>query len=81
MAQQSGQPVATVVAGPRVSQRIGNRVGEAQCIIQFTVSQQPGIGGDRDATELQHHPTVKIEAQSTLVRFIRRVRHRCPDWL
>ena len=35
------------LAGARVRQSIGARVGQAQPVIQFAVSQQPGIGGDR----------------------------------
>jgi hypothetical protein len=36
-----------------VRQSIGSRVGQAQRVIQFAVSQQPGIGGDRGAAKSQ----------------------------
>jgi len=44
LAQQPGEPVATVLAGARVGQLVGTRVGQAQRVIQLAVSQQPGIG-------------------------------------
>jgi Transglycosylase len=56
--------VATVLAGARVRQRIGTRVGQAQRVVQFAVSQQPGIGGDRGAAKFQQQTTVEIEPES-----------------
>jgi hypothetical protein len=53
LAQQAGQPVATILAGARVRQPIGTRVGQVQRVIQLPVSQQPGIGGDRGTAKLQ----------------------------
>jgi hypothetical protein len=39
LAQQPRQPVATVLAGARIRQRLGSGVGQAQGIIQLAVSQ------------------------------------------
>ena len=64
--------MASVLAGARVRQSIGARVGQAQPVIQFAVSQQPGIGGDRGAAKLQQQTTVEIEPQRAVVRFTRR---------
>ena len=79
LAQQPGQPVPTVLAGARISQPIGTRVGQVERVIQFAVSQQPGIGRDRGAAKLQEQTTVEIQPQSALIRFTRRVPHRRPD--
>ena len=70
--------MASVLAGARVRQSIGARVGQAQRIIQFAVSQQPGIGGDRGAGKSQQQTTVEIEPQGAVVRFTRRVPHLPP---
>ena len=70
--------MATVLAGARVRQSIGTCVGQAQRVIQFAISQQPGIGGDRGATKLEHQTPVEIEPQSVPVRFTRRVRIAAP---
>jgi hypothetical protein len=54
LAQQASQLVTTVLAGARVSQRVGTRIGQAQCVIQLAIRQQPGVGGDRGTAKLQH---------------------------
>ena len=61
LAQQARQSVATILAGARISKRIGTRVGQTHRVIQLAVSQQPGIGGDRRAAKLQQQATVEIE--------------------
>jgi hypothetical protein len=61
LAQQASQQVANVLAGARIGERIGRRVGQTHRIIQLTVRQQPGIGGDRGAAKLQQQATVEIE--------------------
>jgi hypothetical protein len=53
LAQQPGQPMATVLTGARGGQRIGARVGQAKRVLQLTVRQQSGVGGDRGAAKLQ----------------------------
>jgi hypothetical protein len=52
----------------------------AQRVIQLAIGQQPGIGGDRGTTKLQHQTPVEIELQCALARFTRRVRHCRPAW-
>ena len=54
----------TVLAGACVSEHIGTCVGQAQRVIQFTVGQQSGIGGNRRAAKLEHQAAVKIEPRS-----------------
>jgi hypothetical protein len=50
--------MTAVLAGARVRQS-GARVAQAQRVIQFAVSQQPGIGGDRGAAKLQQPPPLE----------------------
>ena len=73
--------MATVLAGARVRQRLGSRVGQVQGIVQVAVGQQPGIGGNRRTAKLHQQTTVEIEPQSTLVRFTRQAHHRRPGCL
>jgi hypothetical protein len=61
LAQQARQSVPTILAGARISKRIGRRVGQTHRVIQLTVRQQPGIRGDRRAAKLQQQATVEIE--------------------
>ena len=61
LAQQAPQNVTNVLAGARIGERIGRCVGQTHHVIQLTVRQQPGIGGDRRAAKLQQQATVKIE--------------------
>jgi hypothetical protein len=72
LAQQAGQPVATVLAGARVHQPIGSRVCQAQRVIQLAVSQQPGIRSGRGTKKLQQQTMVETEPQSAFARFTRR---------
>ena len=65
--------MATVLAGACVRQRSRSRVGQAQRIIHLAVGQQPAVGGDRGAAELQQQTTIEIEPQSALICFTRRV--------
>jgi hypothetical protein len=39
LAQQADKPVATVLAGARIGQPIGTRVGQAHRVIQLTLRQ------------------------------------------
>jgi hypothetical protein len=41
LAQQAGQPMATVLAGARIGECIGSPVGKAQGVIQLAVGQYP----------------------------------------
>ena len=66
----------TILAGTRVGQPVSRRVGQMQRIVQFTVGQQSGIGGNRRTTKLEHQAAVEVEAQRARIRFTRRVHHR-----
>ena len=81
LAQKARQPMSTILAGTHVGQPISRRVGQTQRVVQFTVGQQPGIGGNRRIAKLEHQAAVEIEPQRTSICFTRRVRHRRPGWL
>ena len=70
--------MATVLAGARVSEQTSPAVGQTEGVMQLPIGQQPGVGGDRGTTKLQHHPAVEVKAKSTLVRFTLWVRQRRP---
>jgi len=76
LAQQADQAMAAVLPGPRAGQRLGTPVAQAQRVIQLAIGQQPGIGGDRRTTKLQHQPPIEVEPQRALIRFTRRVCRR-----
>jgi hypothetical protein len=71
----------TVLASARIGQFVGSRIGQMKRIVQFTVGQQSGIGGNRRTAKLEHQAAIEIKAQSASIRFTRRVRHRRPGWL
>jgi hypothetical protein len=66
--------MAAVFAGPRISERLGPSVGQAQHVIQLAVSQQTRIGADRETAKSQQQTPVEIEPQS----FARRIRIAAP---
>ncbi len=67
--------VATVLATTGVREHVPGNLAQSDCIIQFPVRQQPGIGSDFGTVELKLQPTVKIEPQNPHVRFTHRVSH------
>jgi hypothetical protein len=70
--------MAAVLAGARIGEGVGTRVGQSQRVVQLAIGEQPGIGRDRGAAKLEHQAAVEIEPQHTPIRFTRRVRHCCP---
>jgi hypothetical protein len=78
LAQQADQPVAAILASTCIGERVRTRVGQPHRVIQLAIGQQPGIGGDHGATELEHQPAIEIEPERTPIRFTHRVRHRRP---
>ncbi len=55
---------------------ITGQIGQPEGVVQLPVGQQPGVGGDPAAVELQPQPTVEIDPQGTVIRFTRWVVHR-----
>ena len=69
--QQSDESVATVLSGACVGTHIASHGAETKGIVEFTASEQPGIGGDPRAMELKLEATVEVEPQRVISRFTR----------
>ena len=70
--------MAAIPAGARIRQQVTRHRAETEGVVEFTIGQQSGIGGDPRAMELELQPVVEIEPQRALDRFTRRVRHDGP---
>src|SRR5215212_1501817 len=51
------------------------QIDQPQRIVEVAVGEQPGVGGDAAAVELQLQAAVEIDPQGPVVRFTRRVFH------
>jgi hypothetical protein len=69
MAQQSSQHVAGVLATAAFRQHAASQIGQPERVVQFTVAQQAGVGGDAAAVEFQLQPPVEIDPQGSVIRF------------
>jgi hypothetical protein len=78
LTQQTDRCMAAVLACARIGKCLDRHRRQAECIIQFAVRQQSGIGGDHGPTELEHQAMVEIEPKNVRFRFTRRVRHDRP---
>jgi hypothetical protein len=59
--------MAAVPAGAGIGKHFTGHRAEAQGIVEFTVSEQPGIGGDPRAMELKLQASVEIEPQGAII--------------
>jgi hypothetical protein len=73
--QQAGQQVVGVLASTAFRQDTAGQISEAECVIQFSVDQDAGIGGDAAAVEFQLQAAVEIDPERPIIRFTRRVFH------
>jgi hypothetical protein len=64
LTQQTGQPMATVLAGACIGESVGTRVSQSQGVVQLAIGKQPRIGRDRRAAKLKHQAVVEIEPQN-----------------
>ena len=67
MPQQADQRMATVPAGARIGERLARHRAQPECVVEFTVCQQSGIGRDHGAAKLQHQTAVEIELENLVV--------------
>jgi len=74
--EQPGQCVPTILASACVGQHITRHPGQADCVVEFAIGQQPSIGGHHGTAKLEHQAAVKVEPNSIRFRFTRRVHHR-----
>jgi hypothetical protein len=75
LAQQPGQEVAGVPTAAAFRQDAAGRLGQPQRIVELAVGEQPGVGGDAAAVELQLQAAAEIDPQRPVIRFTRRVFH------
>ena len=65
--QQTDQRMAAVLAGARIGERLARHRGQPECVVEFAVRQQSGIGRDHGAAKLQHQTAVEIELENLVV--------------
>ena len=75
LSEQPGQRVSTILAGACVGQNITCHRGQAECVVEFAIGQQSGIGSHRRAAKLKHQTAIEIQPKSIRFRFTRWVRH------
>ena len=75
LAKQSCQRMPAVLAGARVNEIVANHVGQPERVIEFTIGEQSGVGGDPGAMKPELQAAVEIKPQRPVLRFTRRVRH------
>src|SRR6516165_10791078 len=56
--EQPGQCVPTILATACVGQNITRHLGQTEYVVEFTISQQPSIGGHQGAAKLEHQAAV-----------------------
>ena len=76
--QHPDQAVAAVLASARVGEHVTGHRAETEGLVEFTVGEQSGIGGDAGTVELQLETAVEIEPRSVRFRFTLWVRQDCP---
>lgn len=79
LAQHAYQIVASIPARATVNQVLLRDGNQAECVIEFAIGQQAGIGSDTRTVELQLEASVEIEPQSIGFGFTRWLRHHCLD--
>jgi len=65
--QQPDQCMATVLAGARIGEGLARYSAQSECVVEFAIGQQSGIGGDHRAAKLQHQPAVEIKLEGPVV--------------
>src|SRR6516162_10301039 len=54
-------------------------LGQAECVVEFTIGEQPSIGGPHRAAKLKHQSAVEIQPNRFRSQFTHWVRHGRPD--
>jgi hypothetical protein len=73
--EQPGQGMPAIPPGAFVSENLASHVRQPKRVVEFAMDKQPRIGGHDRTAKLQHHATVEIDPESSIVRFTRWVRH------
>ncbi len=75
LAEQPGQHVPGVLAAAAFRQRRPRDVGQPERVVQLTVCEQSGVGGDPAGVEFQRQAAVEIDPQRPVISFTRWVFH------
>ena len=67
--------MAAVPAGSDVGENLASKLRQAENVIEFPEGEQPGVGGDPGAVELQLQAAVESEPTTGFWRFTRWVFH------
>ena len=66
LAKQSCQRMPAVLAGARVNETIANHVGQPERVIEFTIGEPSGVGGDPGTMKLKLQAAVEIEPERAI---------------
>ena len=64
---EQGMPAVFTCAG--VGKPLAGQIRKAECVVEFAVGKQAGIGGDDRTTKLKRQSAVEIEPERLAVRF------------
>ena len=78
LAQKPCQEIARVLAPPYLRENVARQRAPPKRVIQLTIREQTGIGGDPAAVEFQLQPPVETDPERPSLRFTHRMRHRRP---
>jgi hypothetical protein len=56
--------VPTILASACVGENITRHHGQADCVVEFAIGQQPSTGGDYGTAKLEHQAAVRMEPNS-----------------
>ena len=76
LAKQTDDAMPAVLARPAVGQDIARQCGQPQGIVEFTIGEQSGVGGDPRAVELKLQSAVETGPKWAAIRFTLRVPHQ-----
>ena len=62
--QQTDQRMAAVLARAPIGEHLARYRGQPECVVQFPIGQQSGVGGDAAAMEFQLQAAVKTQASA-----------------
>lgn len=72
------QGVAAVASRSDIGHRLPGHRGQAESLVESAEGQQPGVGGDARAVELQLQLAVEFNSKVIFRRFTRRISHPRP---
>ena len=75
LAKQTDDAMPAVLAHPAVGQDMARHCGQPQGIVEFTIGEQSGVGGDPRAVELELQSAVETGPKWAAIRFTLRVPH------